>query len=168
MKFYEMWPKAQTQMEVSEPALFSKLKNHIVVCGIHSSIMHFILPLRAKYLERQQQDIVIITPIQTIPSEIWDSISRFPRILLVIGSPLVLEVLRQAQIHKADKAVILGHDPTTTISPEINDEMLDAQSIFIYKAIKKCNPNLRIFTEMSFSSNIDFLQPRTSGKNIEF
>ena len=53
-KFYEICPKAQTQMEVSEPALLTKLKNHIVVCGIHSSIMHFILPLRAKYLERQQ------------------------------------------------------------------------------------------------------------------
>ena len=42
--------------------------------------------------------------------------------------------------------------------------MLDAQSIFIYKAIKKCNPNLRIFTEMSFSSNIDFLQAKKSSK----
>lgn len=53
--------------------------------------------------------------------------------------------------------MILGHDPTTNISKEINDEMLDAQSIFIYKAIKKCNPNLQILTEMSFSSNIPFL-----------
>ena len=78
------------------------------------------------------------------------------------GSPLLLEVLRKAQIHKADKAVILGHDPTTNKSSEINDEMLDAQSIFIYKAIKKCNTSLQIFTEMSFSSNIDFL-PKRSG-----
>jgi hypothetical protein len=46
--------------------------------------------------------------------------------MLVIGSPLLLEVLRKAQIHKADKAVILGHDPTTTTSPEVTDEMLDA------------------------------------------
>lgn len=42
--------------------------------------------------------------------------------------------------------------------------MLDAQSIFIYKAIKKCNPNLRIFTEMSFSSNIDFLQEKKTSR----
>ena len=71
----------------------------------------------------------------------------------------MLETLRKAQLHKADKAVILGHDPTNLVT-EIHDEMLDAQSIFIYKAIKKCNPNLRIFTEMSFSSNIDFLMDR--------
>ena len=40
--------------------------------------------------------------------------------------------------------------------------MLDAQSIFIYKAIKRINPHLKIFTEMSFASNIDFLQEKTS------
>jgi hypothetical protein len=34
--------------------------------------------------------------------------------------------LRKAQIQKADKAVILGHDPTTNNSSEFNDEMLDA------------------------------------------
>ena len=85
-------------MEVSEDHLIQKLKNHIVVCGIHTSIMHFILPLRAKYLESKQQDIVIITPIQMIPPEIWDTISRFPRIFLINGSPLLLEVLRKAKI----------------------------------------------------------------------
>lgn len=50
---YDRMPKPQTQMEVGEEELLSKLKNHIVVCGIHSSIMHFILPLRAKYLKNQ-------------------------------------------------------------------------------------------------------------------
>mgnify|MGYP006096016809 FL=1 len=129
-------------MEVSEDHLLQGLVNHIVVCGIHSSIMHFVLPLRAKYLESKQQDIVIIVPTQTIPSDIWDTISRFPRIFIINGLPLLVEVLRKAQIHKADKAVILGHDPTTNTSSELKDEMLDAQTIFIYKAIKKCKPNL--------------------------
>lgn len=67
-------------------------------------------------------------------------------------------------MQRADKAVILGHDPTTTKGPLINDEMLDAQSIFIYKAIKKCNPGLQILTEMSFASNIEFLQNRIGNK----
>lgn len=85
---------------------------------------------------------MIIVPTQTIPSDIWDTISRFPRIFIINGLPLLVEVLRKAQIHKADKAVILGHDPTTNNSSELKDEMLDAQTIFIYKAIKKCKPNL--------------------------
>ena len=46
--------------------------------------------------------------------------------------------------------------------------MLDAQSIFIYKAIKKCNPTLKIFTEIFYQSNIDFLMPRTHSKQIEY
>ena len=50
-----------TQIEASDEKKLKKLKNHIVVCGIHSSIYHFILPLRAKYLKTYLQDIVIIT-----------------------------------------------------------------------------------------------------------
>ena len=38
------------------------VKNHIIVCGIHSEIKSFIMPLRAKYLKEYQiQTIVIIT-----------------------------------------------------------------------------------------------------------
>ena len=51
---YERLSKPSTQLESNEDNVLQKLKNHIVVCGIHSSIMHFILPLRAKYLESKQ------------------------------------------------------------------------------------------------------------------
>ena len=39
-------------------------------------------------------------------------------------------------------------------------EMLDAKNIFIYKAIRKINPTLQIITELSYSTNIEFLQER--------
>lgn len=42
----------------------------------------------------------------------------------------------------------------------LTHEMLDAKNIFIYKAIKKINPTLQIITELSYSSNIEFLQER--------
>ena len=78
------------------------------------------------------------------------------------GSPLSSEVLSQAFIHKADKAVIMGYDPSSVLenSAELNDEMVDARSIFIYKAIKKLNPTLQILTEIYYQSNIDFLLPK--------
>lgn len=103
-----------------------RLSDHIVVCGFHSSIYHFILPLRAKYLKSYQQDIVIIYP--SFKKEVWETISRFPRVFLVEGSPLSLEVLRQGYIHKADKAVILGHDPSIDQMQhlDLNEEMVDA------------------------------------------
>jgi hypothetical protein len=138
-------------MEVSEEKELKKLSNHIIVCGIHSSLYHFILPLRAAYLKNYLQDIVIISPLDTIPSPIWDTISRFTNIFLVFGSPLDKSVLRRAQIKKAGCAVILGFDPSLNSdkSHEVNDEMLDAQSIFIYKAIKGLNPTLQILTELN-------------------
>ena len=150
---YCMEPKLQTQVEVGEEKLLLKLCNHIVICGIHSSLLHFILPLRAKYLKEYLQDIVIITPLKTIPTDIWDSIGRFPRIFLIVGSPLDKDVLMKAQIHRADKAVILGHDPTIKYKTqtENKDEMSDAPSIFIYKSIRICNPQLQILIELGYS-----------------
>lgn len=136
------------------------IQNHIVVCGVHSSIYHFILPLRAKYL-KPLQNIVIITG-EPIQPDIWASIACFPQIYLVNGSPLNQETLLKANINYADKAVILGHDSTIQNDKLMkNDEMLDAESIFIYKAIKKCNKDLQIMTELVYSSNIEFLLPKS-------
>lgn len=114
-----------------------EVKNHIVVCGIHSAIRSFIMPLRAKYLkEYQLQKIVIITgePNEKggnqIDPSIWNSISRFKYIYLVNGSPLKQETLLKANINYADKVVILGHD--STLNSDVSDDMLDAESIYIY------------------------------------
>lgn len=137
---YDLLLHQQTLTEVMLNEKNIKLKNHIVVCGFHSSIYHFILPLRAKYLMSYQQDIVIVAP--HIKQEIWEVICRFPRVFVVEGSPLSHEILRQACIKKASKAVIMGYDPaiTTETFSELNEELIDAKSIFIYKAIKEMNP----------------------------
>jgi len=62
--------------------------------------------------------------------------------------------------------VIMSDDPSLVQqeSTTLTNEMLDAKNIFIYKAIKKINPTLQIITELSYSSNIEFLQERH--KNI--
>ena len=49
-----MLSKGKSQTEVLIKGTSVKLSNHIVVCGLHSSIYHFILPLRAKYLKSYQ------------------------------------------------------------------------------------------------------------------
>jgi predicted lactoylglutathione lyase len=43
--------------------------------------------------------------------------------------------------------------------------MIDARTIFIHKAIKQLNPELQIFSEIGFQSNIDFLLDK--GKTVE-
>jgi len=44
------------------------------------------------------------------------------------------ETLFKANVNYADKVVILGHD--STLKQDFQEEMLDAESIYIYKAIK--------------------------------
>lgn len=131
-------------MEAAEERNFRGLRDHIVVCGIHTSISEFILPLRAKYLKNYLQDIVIINPTETVPKHIWDTISCFPRIFLIYGSPLDRKILRHVKIQTAAKAVIMSDDPSLVKQENstMTNEMLDAKNIFIYKAIKKINPTL--------------------------
>jgi voltage-gated potassium channel Kch len=54
---------------------------------------------------------VIIATTDSVPTHLWDSISQFQKIYLIYGSPLDKEVLKRANINKADKAVILQFDP---------------------------------------------------------
>lgn len=75
---------------------------------------------------------------------IWNSISRFKHIYLVNGSPLKQETLLKANLNYADKVVILGHDSMLNLATEdaSGDEMIDAEVIYIYKAIKQCNKDV--------------------------
>lgn len=126
------------------------IMNHVVVCGLHSSFYYFILPLRAKYL-REWQYVVILN--QEPPNnEIWEVICRFPKIIYIKGSPLLSEDLQRANINNADKAVIMSQ-----MNFEDTDQMLDAEPIFIFKAIKKCNNDVQIMIELVYPSNIEFL-----------
>lgn len=123
-KFRELYYVNEQRTELMNVTLASlenndKVKNHIVVCGIHSAIKSFIMPLRMKYLKEYQiQKIVIITGEpderggEQIDSQIWNSISRFKHVYLVNGSPLKKSTLLKANINYADKVVILGHDST--------------------------------------------------------
>ena len=62
---YYMEEKPLSSMQVTIVGAFEnnpKCRNHIIVCGVPSSIRSFIKPLRARYLqEHQLQKVVIIT-----------------------------------------------------------------------------------------------------------
>ena len=60
-----------------------------------------------------------------------------------------------------DKAVIFAQeDHKKSKKDVVVDEMLDAESIFIYKAIKKINKNIQIMIELVYPFNIEFLLPK--------
>jgi len=162
---YNLLPEAMNLMQVTMISIEdnTSIVNHIVVCGIHPSIYYFLLPLRAKYL-KDLQHVVILSP-EPPANEMWDYLSRFPKLIYIKGSPLLQEDLRRANINYADKAVILGQDSSNMKDGIVNDEMLDAESIFIYKAIKKCNKNVQIMTDLVYSSNIEFLLPKDAKRD---
>lgn len=138
-------------------------RNHIVVCGTHPSLYYYLLPLRAKYFGKENLKYVVILT-QDMPKDLWDSISRFENIILINGSPLCVEDLYRANIEYASKAVILENENSKC---SYDDKMIDSERVFIYKAIKKCNPNIQIMTELVYQSNIEYLLPQEELSRID-
>ena len=132
-------------------------RDHIVVCGTHPSLYYYLLPLRAKYFGKENLKYVVILT-QDMPKDLWDSIARFEKIILINGSPLCIEDLYRANIEYASKAVILENENIKQCS--FSDKMIDSERVFIYRAIKKCNPNIQIMTELVFESNIEYMLPQ--------
>eukprot|EP00744_Colponema_vietnamica_P002453 GILI01003843.1.p1 GENE.GILI01003843.1~~GILI01003843.1.p1 ORF type:complete len:913 (+),score=151.79 GILI01003843.1:165-2741(+) len=133
-----------------------EISNHIVVCGVVPSMFYFIAPLRAKYL-KEFKPIVILNP--TLPPDtVWRSICQFTGVYFILGSPLSEDDLEKANIKRANKAVVFSS--TISRSNSTKEEMFDAETIFIYKAIKKANPLVQIITEVVHATNMEYLWPR--------
>lgn len=81
------------------------IKDHIVVCGLHTALYAFILPQRARYL-KEWQYIVILNKEPPSP-ELWNQISIFPKLIYIKGCALTKEDLIRANIKNANKAVIM-------------------------------------------------------------
>ena len=136
----------------------SKYKDHIIICGTHSELYKYILPLRAKFLGSENLKYIVILT-QNMPKNLWDSISRFEKIILINGSPLNIDDLYRANIEFASKAIILEDKKMVekNSKSDFSVKTVDNNRIFIYKAIKKCNPNIQIMIELAFESNIEYL-----------
>ena len=153
------------------------IKDHVIICGMHSEIVHFILPLRAKYLTKKMLKwIVILSP--NLPKEIQDILSIFPKIIYIQGDPLYPENLHKCNISTAEIAVILSNNSSNFmensnqgfinengIEPnqdefnkiKMEGQFLDSATLFIYNSIKKINSSIKIITELLFTNNIEFL-----------
>ena len=86
---YNLLPEAMNLMQITMNTIEDNqnITNHIVVCGIHPSIYYFLLPLRAKYL-KELQYVVILSP-DPPTNEMWDYLSRFPKLIYIKVYPLL-------------------------------------------------------------------------------
>ncbi|CAD8066859.1 unnamed protein product [Paramecium sonneborni] len=130
-----------------------KFENHFIVCGVVSDMKYLMMPLRARSL-KNIQPIVILNQ-DLIPTEIQLQINKFPKVYFQQGSPLNTDDLKKACIQKASALVILqkSADQEEGIS-----NIVDADTIFIYKTVKLLNQNINIITELASISTISFLQ----------
>jgi potassium large conductance calcium-activated channel subfamily M alpha protein 1 len=113
-------------------------------------------------MKNQQYPILIIDKNEHIPSEIWKEIQYYPDIYFMQGNPIKSKDLQKAGIKKA-RAVIILSKSTTDIEQA---DMVDADTIFIYKAIKNETKTALIIAELVSVSAISFINSTSDDANV--
>ena len=142
-------PRTQHESEYFSSEL---LEHHIIICGVNPNIKHLILPLRTKG-KTKHFPILIIDKNEHIATDIWKEIQYYPDIYYMQGNPIKSEDLKKAGVSKAQAVVILSK---YTQDNELL-EMMDANSIFIYKAIKNESSDTLIIADLISSKAIGFI-----------
>ena len=158
--FHTLLPRTQHKAESFSPDI---LDNHIIVCGIGLNLKNLLMPLRASSMKNQQYPIVIIDKAEHIPSEIWKEIQYYPDIYYMQGNPVKSKDLHKAGIKKA-KAVIILSKSTSDLE---QSDMVDADTIFIYKAIKNETKSTMIIAELVSVSALSFLNSNSDENLIK-
>ena len=146
------------------------IHNHIIITGNGiSNIFDLIKPLRAKELGPMRY-IVILYPTE-LPHAVWQRISIFDGILIVRGTPLEEEDICRAGVYRAQQVVILAGTIDTHVDEDAEEDfiiseenepdnvagletLLDSDTIFTFKAIKKMNSSVHCVVEFVKDNNI--------------
>ena len=143
-------PRMRKESEIFD---FDILDKHVIICGMSPNIKNLILPLRTRD-KMNHFPILIINKEEHIPQDIWNDIHYFPHIYYMQGDPIKNEDLQKARISKAKSVVILSNY-------NLDDSIIDAESIFIFKAIKKETNNTLIIADLISSKSIEYLSDIT-------
>ena len=143
-------PRMRKESEIFD---FDILDKHVIICGMSPNIKNLILPLRTRD-KMNHFPILIINKEEHIPQDIWNDIHYFPHIYYMQGDPIKNEDLKKARISKAKSVVILSNY-------NLVDSIIDAESIFIFKAIRKETNNTLIIADLISSKSIEYLSDIT-------
>ena len=136
-----------------ESEYFSKeiLEGHIIICGINPNLKNLILPLRIR--GRKNHPILIMDKSEHLSNKLWKELQYFPDIYYMQGNPIKSDDLKKARVSKAQAVVILSkYNQDNQLL-----EMVDADSIFIYKAIKNESSNTLIIADLISSNSIGYI-----------
>jgi hypothetical protein len=135
------------------------ITRHIIICGIRPGINNLIRPLRAKSLDKISPIVLLI--IDEPKPAVWDTISSFPDIYIVQGSALKPHDLERAGIDHALSVIILSNYRGIE---NLEEGMMDADTIFIYKTMKHTQTQAKIIVELTSAGTISFLSGSKSFK----
>ena len=158
--FYTVLPRTIHKAEIFSQ---EKLNNHIIICGIGNNLKNLIMPLRASSMRNQQYPIVIMDKEEHIPLEIWKEIEYYPDIYYIQGNPMKSKDLQKAGIKRAKGVIILSK---SSINNEMSSNVVDLDTIFIYKAIKNETKAIMIIAELISVSALSFLNSEENDENI--
>ena len=157
--FYTVLPRTISKAENVNP---EKLQNHIIILGIGFNLKNLIMPLRASSMKNYQYPILIMDKKEHISIEIWKEIEYFPDIYYMQGNPMKNRDLQRAGVKKAKGVIILSK---LTSNNESNSNMVDMDTIFIYKAIKNEIKAMTIIAELISVSALSFLNSEKNDEN---
>jgi len=154
-----------TSVSLEMPSIRDHL---IIVCKVFSNLHDLIRPLRARYLG-ECLFIVILYPYD-VTEDMWAPLSMFESIAVVKGSAREEVNLKRAGIYRASKIVAIsdgsiqsergendlnGNPGSSNFSTK--DALVDADSIFLYKCVRRMNPNCQILVDIVHQSSIAYL-----------
>ena len=158
--FYTVLPRP---LQKAENFNLDNLNNHIIICGISINLKNLLMPLRASSMKIQQYPILIMDKRDHIPNEIWKEIEYYPDVYYIQGNPMKSKDLQRAGVKKAKAVIILSKSGSNN---ESNSNMVDMDTIFIYKAIKNEIKGIKIIAELISSSALSFLNSENNDENI--
>ena len=152
---YTTTPRTQHEAEFFSPDI---LEHHIIVCGITINLKNLLMPLRAASMKNQQYPIVILDKGEHVPSGIWKEIQYYPDIYYIQGNPIKSKDLQKAGIKKAKAVIILSKSTAN----ETQADIIDADTIFIYGAIKNETKTALIIADLTSAASIQFMNSPSS------
>jgi hypothetical protein len=150
--------------------MIPRKRRHTIVCAYTSDLYHFISPLRSKISTDEMIPVVVIVR-DEYAAKVWEPISIFHDVYVIIGSPSNAEDLIRAGILYAQNLIVyantessanvnlhgLRNTPESTKALDEVAAMADSDTIFINSAVTMMNPTIQIVSELVHWGNIPYL-----------
>ena len=155
-------------------------RRHTVVCAYTSDLLHFVAPLRSRISTDEMVPVVVIVRAE-YAAKVWENISIFHDVYVIIGTPSNAEDLIRAGVLYAKNLIVFANteesanvnlhgERNTPESTKALDEiaaMADSDTIFINSSVTVMNPTIQIVSELVHLGNIPYLNDSHQAANLE-